>query len=175
MYMASTPSQKMHGHGWYQSAHTVAYMMAHTTGISMEQACGVIAALSPACPWERNILDAWALCKGNDSHAFTTYGPNIEKGRRILAGESPLDVLGGNKVRAFYSLLLNPADSTTVCVDRHAVKACTRRFWWGDKEPQQFLRSQYGRCANAYRHVAAVCGVLPHQVQATCWIVQRGL
>jgi hypothetical protein len=40
----------------------------------------------------------------------------------IRGGASPLDVLGGDKVRSFYKNILNPADNVTVTIDRTLIR-----------------------------------------------------
>lgn len=65
-----------------------------------------------------------------------SYGrPNMRKAWRILKGEQPLAVLGGDKVRAFYSLMINPDNSEDVCIDRHAVS-----LWYGSKLGDNYVK-----------------------------------
>lgn len=172
LWHLATPRQLEEGLRWFEEANRIALGLARLASKPLFSVAGVIASLSPASSWERNLEEAHALLLGQPiNHA--TYPANVLKARKILAGESPEQVLNGKKVMAFYKLIANPADGYSVCVDRHAVRACTLRRWTGDKEHAAFLRSQYDRCADAYRSVAEMEGVLPHQLQATVWTVQR--
>ncbi len=175
LYSQANKDQMERGLNWYEDAHTLARALAKLSNVTVEQAAGVIAALSPACPWERNIMEAQALLAGNEDVSFTTYPANVDKAYRIKNGGKPLDILGGKKVRSFYALILNPSDPYSVCVDRHAVECITYREWRSDQEKQSFLRSQYDRAADVFRSLAAELDLLPHQVQAITWTVQREL
>ena len=175
LYSQANKDQMERGLHWYGDAHTLARALAKLGNVTVEQAAGVIAALSPACPWERNIMEAQWLLTGNENVSFTTYPANVDKAYRIKSGGKPLDILGGKKVRSFYALIINPSDPYSVCVDRHAVECITHRKWRSDQEKQSFLRSQYDRAADVFRSLAAELDLLPHQVQAITWTVQREL
>lgn len=160
------------GLNWYRNVHESARQMAADAMVPLHTVVGVLAALSPACPWERNLFETKGLLDQAPINC-TTYRPNVVKARLILAGRDPQDILGGPKVTSFYQLIMNPRDNYRVCVDRHAVRVCTRRKWKSDKEASRFLKSQYERCADAYRIVADRMDLLPHQVQAVTWEVFR--
>lgn len=174
VYHSATPEQVEEGHAWYQMAHLVAQRMARINSLSVYAAAGVISALSPSVSWEKNVEDAEHLMQRDAFHPYSTYGPNVKKAWRIVDGEHPEEVLGGKKVLAFYHLISNPNLADKVVVDRHAVKVCTRRQWVSDTEASRFLAVGYDRCASAYVDVANSLGLLPHKVQATTWLVQRG-
>lgn len=174
VYLSASPDQLADGHEWYEAAHLVASKLAREHGHSVEAAAGVISALSPSVSWEKNVEDAEYLLAGDAFHPYSTYGPNVKKAWRIAGGEHPEQVLGGKKVLAFYHLINDPTLGDRVVVDRHAVKVCTRRQWASDNEASGFLKVGYERCAQAYMDVSSSLGLLPHKVQATCWLVQRG-
>lgn len=173
LFKQASRHQLEEGLRWYEEANRIALGMARLASKPLSAMAGVIASLSPSTSWERNLEEAYALSLGQPIN-HTTYPNNVLKAKRILAGEEPLSVLGGRKVRAFYSLILNPS-SEEVCIDRHALRACTRRRWQSDQEHVRFLKSQYDRCAMAYRVVARKHSIRPHQAQAVVWTVQRGL
>lgn len=164
--------QRRAGLHWYWKAHYLAQKMALSSGHSLDTAVGIIAALSPGTKWERNLLEAEALLHGRPI-THTTYTPNVVKAKAIKLGNHPSKVLGGPKVTAFYKLIMDPSDSNTVCIDRHAVRTCTKYKWKSDVEASQWLRKGYDSCANAYRNVAKKLGLLPWQVQAVTWEVFR--
>lgn len=165
----ASESSWRNGKTWYQRASRKALFIARDVFMSHEQVSGVIAALSPGCSWERNMLEARAMVSGDDSIKYTTYGPNVTKAREIVAGAHPLEVLGGNKVLSFYKLFMDPSDPYTVVVDRHAVRAACAFSFESDIQASNFLRSQYQRCADAYREAASKYNILPHQAQAIVW------
>lgn len=163
---------KQDGMRWYARANEWCEEQSSWSGYGVDQVAGIVAALSPGCPWERNLIDAYAILE-RKRHKHCTYPVNVSKAIKIRKGKDPLDVLGGRKVRAFYSLISNPLDQITVCVDRHAVKVLTWHEWKDENEAQGFLRSQWDRACQVYRDVAQEVGVLPHQVQAVTWLHQR--
>lgn len=168
----ATEEHKRSGLHWYWKAHYLAQQMALSSGHQLHTAVGVIAALSPSCKWERNLFEAEELLHNRPVQHFT-YTPNVVKARAILAGNHPDFVLGGPKVTAFYQLIMNPMNDQVVCIDRHAVRVCTRYKWKDDKEAAQWLRRGYESCANAYKNVAKKLNLLPWQVQAVTWEVFR--
>jgi len=172
-YIQATKQEHQEGLLWYENAHRICLEISGLASKPLESVVGVLAALSPSVSWERNVEEARAMLLGDHTVRYSTYPPNVDKAWRITEGEPPEVVLGGNKVRSFYSLILHPQDGHTVCIDRHAVKVATRREWKSDKEASQFLRTGYDRCAEAYRQVARQLRLLPHQVQAITWLVQR--
>lgn len=163
-----------HGILWYQEAHQWCKEVAEEEGQTLEQVCGVTAALSPSCPWDRNLVDARAVIRRDKRHRCTTYPLNVKKARRILKHHDaqPLDILGGLKVRSFYSLVLNPLHASAVCVDRHAARVCTDLAWAHDGEPSKWLsvKRRYDKACDAFREAGSTLGILPHQAQAISWL-----
>ncbi len=160
------------GLGWYADAHGAA---ASLDPANVERAAGVIAALSPRIQWARNLeLAARAYA---DGAATGTLGASCRAANKILAGESPLAVLRGPKVRAFYSLIADPTDDDTVCVDRHAIDiAVGVRMTTAEREAYVLDRGGlYEKFARAYRGAAEVLGVTPAQTQAVTWLHWRAL
>lgn len=177
------------GLSWYADAHKFCSQQAKLFGVSTSTVAGVVAALSPGNRWDRNKLDAVSCLTaasrdmGVETWKSSTYGvANKIKAARIASGEHPLEVLGGNKVRAFYTLIDDPSDSFSVCVDGHAVQialAITDEAI--DKVPSMTAKV-YNRVADAYREAADDINssvmfphetVTPAQVQAICWVLHR--
>ena len=177
----ANPSHMNQGLTWYARANTTAGEFAIRFDCSVEQACGVIAALSPGRNWDLNLLDAgqfieaWSKGeRGRDLPRVGSYGRrNLAKAGKIMQGKLPLDVLRGLKVRAFYSCMIDPENSRDVCVDRHAKSAAYGRKL-GDRE-SVVKKSEYSHLAEHYRKLAESVGILPHQAQAVIWCVWRGL
>lgn len=154
------------GATWYETAHVLAIKLDPS---DPARAAGVIAALSPQVSWERNVMLATRAYK--DGLATGTLGANCRAADRILAGERPLDVLGGPKTRAFFTLIANPYDRETVCVDRHAFDIAAGQT--GHAQRVKLTPKRYEEVANAYRKVARGTTLTPAQVQAITWVWWR--
>ncbi len=166
---------------WYSNANQTAQWLAGSYHVSLESACGVLAALSPGNPWDKNITDAEefirAYVSGNRGRYLPKVGSygrkNRVKAERILTGKFPLDVLGGDKVRAFYSNILCPDARGIVTIDRHA-KCCAVGVKLADKATlvrpaeYRYLTRHFLRCSE-------IVGVLPTQFQAVVWVTWRRL
>lgn len=156
---------------WYAEAHDVAADIATEYNVSVGTAAGVIAALSPRCPWERNVKYAWQLFETGDAPVMFT---SKRKALRIKNGEAALDVLAGNKVVAFYHNIMNPSSGRDVCVDSHACDTAVGRKLT-DPERKQVMERKggYSAVAEAYRTVADEFGLIPAQAQAIIWLAWR--
>jgi hypothetical protein len=179
VYHSATSEERVEGLFWYQTAHNDAMALATRHGVTLEQAIGVIAALSPGREWGMNLLDAdkliGAFVNGRPTPTVGTYGrKNVNKALDILRGNAPLDVLPptGPKVRAFYALILNPdAPDGTPCVDRHA-----KAIALGKVLPESDVAvavAHYTWYAVHYVEASKALGLLPHQVQAITWLAWR--
>lgn len=112
-YLRATPEDIYTGRTWYAVANHHAKVLAEKYGLPISATAGIIAALSPGSQWERNLTDAETFCqewrggaRGRKLPALGSYGfANVVKAGRCAAGEDPLSVLGGLKVRAFYACL----------------------------------------------------------------------
>lgn len=170
VFKAATRQQRREGIGWYRHAHGVAASL----DSDVVRAAGVIAALSPRMSWARNVeLAGRAYAEGKASGAL---GRSCAAADAILAGAHPVDVLHGPKVRAFFTLILDPADDHTVCVDRHAIDVAVGHKLVDTDRSVLFpldRRGLYERFARCYRRAGKQLGVLPAQVQAVTWVTWR--
>lgn len=163
------------GMNWYLDAHNhIQHAIAIRFGVSTETACGVVAALSPQNPWNHNLRDAATVFEAvqaglNEADVkVSTFNDNKAKAFRIARGESPTDVLGGNKVTAFYANLSDPLHSEAVTVDRWAFRIAT------GQEYTKIPAKLYRELEAAYRTAAETLGIQPHQVQSVTWCCIRG-
>lgn len=166
----ASPEAEAEGSAWYLAAHSIAADIADRHGLSLAQAAGVIAALSPQCGWAENIrLADQAAAEGRASgHTADA----CRKADAILAGADPFDVLGGRKVRSFYANIVRPTTPGPVTVDRHAVDMLVGRR--GAVEDRVLERiGAYARCAAVIRGVARELGMRPHELQAVAWVAWR--
>ena len=168
------------GMTWYTNANNICKRLAARYGYTTSQVAGVMAALSPGCSWESNVVYTERLLSYHkngltceESPKVGSYGrANKVKAWRIADGEQPLDVLGGHKVRAFFTCIDNP-ESREVCIDRHAVSIVEGKPL-GDKfSSYTNTEKKYNAIANDYAVVAHDLEMLPHQLQAITWVVWR--
>ena len=186
---AATAAEWAEGVAWYRKARTVAGIVGRAAGYKGKRAytvgAGVVAALSPSCAWDTNMAAALAVADnggqrlGTDASRFQN-AANVAKAARIMGGAPVLDVLGGDKVRAFFACIADPSDSHAVCVDRHAAAVAFGRSL-SEKEMREAVKvtkkggSNYERIADMYRAAAAARGLSPMDVQAITWVAWRRL
>ena len=192
MLQLASQADILAGIEWYARALRFARMLVQAyEGLTLGQAVGVIAALSPNNKWTRNCVDAEAMIKawhyGADplSVKVCTFNPNKAKAAAILAltaddleTDTIAEILNGRKVVAFYRSIMGDPDA--VCVDGHAYAV-----WIGERIPTTQTPSigvkLYADIARAYQLVAKrsfnLCGVTlsPTQVQAVTWVTYRRL
>ena len=192
MLMLASQADISSGLHWYQRAYDLAVKFIHAyDGLTMGQAVGVIAALSPNNKWERNCIDAEAMIKtwsiGGDYNMIKvcTFNPNKQKAIDILSldmesvdTEVIPKILNGQKVVAFYRSIMG--DKSSVCVDGHAYA-----IFIGERVPTTKTPSitpkLFETIQRAYQLVAKrsadLCGVelSPTQVQAVTWVTYRRL
>jgi len=183
VFFSATDLETINGGRWYETAQVAAATIAARYSVKADTVAGVIAALSPNNRWERNLRDADALISaytlGGLSDALevktSTYGINKKKALAILEGAAPLEVLGGLKVRAFYSCIIGGND---VCVDGHAYA-----IWRGERistsSTPKISPSLYSSIAADYvKATATINSVMgtnyhPYQIQAITWLTWR--
>jgi hypothetical protein len=185
-FFNASPAELADGAQWYQRASDAAGIIASRYSITADKVAAVIAALSPNNRWERNVTDAEVLCRAYvlgghtvaDKVKVSTYGANKIKALRVLAGELPLNVLGGLKVRAFYQCITGNLNS--VCVDGHAYA-----IWAGEriattKTPKissklyDVIAADFARAADTINSITGAA-YSPAQVQAITWLTYRRL
>src|SRR5688500_13104172 len=99
-----------YGKTWYRDANTFAQKLSEKYGITMEQACGVMAATSIRTRWEANLADATLACAGLLNKGLKI---RYQKCEAILASddtgiEAVLQILRGPKIKAFCKNILDP-------------------------------------------------------------------
>ena len=178
VYMSADDVTIADGRSWYVRAHAIACELAPgdpATG------AGVLAALSPQMGWLRNVALAREYVATSKAPKGIT-GDNALKAEKILSGAfSPLEILGGDKVRAFYACIIDPGNVESVCIDRHAFDVAVGRVT--SDETRKALRrvGVYDAFAAAYREAARILSelfgetILPSQVHVVTWVVWRKL
>lgn len=164
---AANANQEARGRSWYTTAHELADMISEGDVVA---GAGVIAALSANKSWHLNQKMATEAFASGEPAGHTA--ANLVKASRIMAGESPMDVLPMDaKTGNFYRCILDPTDQEAVCVDRHAHDVAVGETY-GDRERGLSAKGRYALIAHAYREAAMRLGETPSTVQAVTWIVQ---
>lgn len=168
VYRTATDDQIGRGTTWYADAHSLALALSPD---DVRRGAGVIAALSPMMPWDRNVTVAVRAFA--DGFASGALGNSCKAANRILAGEDFADVLKGDKVRAFAETIADPTGTDAVVIDRHAFDIAVGRTT--DDETRRALtrKGVYESFAAAYVKAARTVGVSPSQMQAITWCVHR--
>lgn len=175
----ATGEQEEAGRVWYDKAEEVSEEIAAVTGIDTFTAAAVIAALSPRNKWDRNVYDAWELCKAwargeeQDTVSVCTFHSNRDKAWRILDGER--DVLATSpKVSAFADTIVNGVLSKSIVVDVWHTRACIVTPNEGVVDCQSSpTNAQYRRLEEITLEEAGRIDEFPCEYQAIIWCVIR--
>lgn len=169
VYNNASAANLRHGLVWYQDAHNFARILDPD---NVDLAAGVIAALSPMNHWENNKVCAARVYSQGFARGTHTL-PNEAKADAILSGQAPLDVLKGNKVRAFFSTILEPHGDVVPVIDRHAFDIAIGRAT--DDAARRVLERKgvYSLFADVYREAARIAGIGSPQMQAITWVEWR--
>lgn len=165
-YHQANDKQKADGLAWYDIAHQSCKDVAAKYNLPLTIVTGIVAALSPRMRWEDNIKYAEHFINGLDIPVFKA---NLLKAERILAGNDPLDVLGGPKTRAFYQNLSDPTCNSVACIDSWMLRAAYSNL----NLAGNVTAYEYTTIENAVKVIAKQIGLLPLQVQAIIWVAVR--
>jgi hypothetical protein len=172
VYHLSTGEEMNAGLSWYVNANQEATRLT-SLGVTLEQSCAIISAVSPGLKWERTVEAAERIIRGESLAGIgLRWFDGVKKAKRIRAGSNPGSVLRGNKVNAFYACILNPANTVSVCVDGHAYAIWAGNRITLDDVPPMNDRL-YSRIASDYSIVAKDIGITPCQLQAITWTTHR--
>lgn len=169
MWREATIGEMVEGMAWYRDAHSIAKALSPA---DIRKGAGVLAALSPMTPWGRNIMLAARAFE--DGEASGTLGTSVRSANKILAGTDPLDVLGGDKVRAFFACIADPA-SNEVCIDRHAFDVAVGQETNNETRAALKRKGVYAEFVQAYRDAVEMIDfpISPAQLQAVTWLTWR--
>jgi hypothetical protein len=170
VFYCATDTEYNDGMEWYSRANDLAFELDPNR---VDHAAGVIAALSPMMRWEKNVELARLVYTGADY--IPCLPANAAKAKAIYNGAAPLDILGGNKVRTFFTNILDPFsdDPAHVTIDKHAIDIA-RGFISPYVDSYKGIGKRvYAEFAEAYVIAAEECGVRPLQVQAITWVTHK--
>lgn len=155
---------------WYAEAHEFAQGL--TGNLRLDQACGIVAALSPMKTWEQNKTQAIKLVNtGNCGHMRTFVNKALAISRAIDETDI-LRILAGRKIQSFFLNILYPERAISLTIDRHALSIALGH-WIDRSEYTGMTAKQYQFFADCYRHAAARLNVNPLLIQSATWLVWR--
>lgn len=176
VYRRANFSAFSEGMTWYDDAHNFAKAL---DPIRFHRAAGVIAALSPMNKWDNNKRKAalFYAMNGKVNWDGTKNGiglsKNVEKAIAIYNGEDALDILGGDKVRAFYLTILDPTGDHAPVIDRHAFDIAVGKRTNDKIRGTLARKGMYDRFSDVYRNAALTVGIGASQLQAVTWMQWR--
>lgn len=168
-YMSATPDEYDKGLTWYDDAHALALEL--TPGDPWKGA-GILAAFSPLTPWNRNVELARTLVESNGVMTGGTLVNSINAASRIYSGEHTLEVLKGDKTRAFASAIASPSTSTIATIDRHAHDIAIGSYAFNDST-RKIGKRVFRDMSDAYVIAADYAGIGVSQLQAITWLAHR--
>lgn len=159
---------------WYDDANVYANYLSSDTKYSLEQAAGLVAAISPRLHWERNTLYPQIIM---GLHAIgdrdVANWPSMcvthtcrEKALKVLDGDLE-PVMNGAKVENFYRSIL--LDKSSVAVDTWAARIALGNPNFRSGVP----KSVYNFMAEAYALAGQEVGFTPSDTQAVSWCAYR--
>jgi hypothetical protein len=156
---------------WYPDAQAFAVSL---DPLRWHRAAGVIAALSPMNGWTNNKRKAAQLYAQGGNGAGCGLYRNVAKAERIYAGEDAFDVLGGDKVRAFYQTIVEPSSmDVDPVIDRHAFDIAVGQRTNDAARQVLGRKGEYARFADTYREAAHYLAIPPAALQAITWVHWR--
>lgn len=183
VYNAATADDLREGLAWYQTAHQWCRVQAGSNRPHLiARNAGIVAALSPLNGWGNNKRKAAeviskrgriTVVKGQPNGIGL--GNNVRKAVAIYKGADPLDVLSGDKVRAFYRTILDPMGDIDPVIDRHAFDIAVGERTDEKRRGILSRKGVYSQFAAAYREAAKIAGIGSAQMQAVTWIAWRNI
>lgn len=183
VYGMATAEDLREGLAWYQTAHNWCVVTAGPSRPHLiRRNAGIVAALSPLNGWGNNKRKAAEVISKRGRIVVEKgmpngigLGKNVEKAIAIYNGGDPLDILGGDKVRAFYQTILDPQGDIDPVIDRHAFDIAVGERTDEKRRGILSRKGVYAEFANAYREAAKIAGIGSAQMQAVTWIAWRNI
>jgi len=161
---------------WYTRANRLAQGLADRFGLTLEQAAGILAVMSPGVAWDTQVerTGAWieAELAAPGSATFAGYTTNVNKARQLLV-KGTLGVIKGPKVTAFWRAIAGNTEA--LALDRHALRAALGTYGPDGDLRNSMTAGQRRTVEKAYRHCAKGYGLAPREFQAIVWCAQRRL
>lgn len=162
---------------WYADAYDIADALAVKHGLTVDAVAAVIAVLSPMNSWGNNVNLAARLIAGKGEITSGGIPANVAKANRIIKGEQPASVVGGQKVTNFYLSILTRGERG-LTVDRHAFDIAVNTRHTDANRPGIGKRI-YAEISAMYARAAVILSkeygqtITAGQVQSVTWMVWR--
>jgi hypothetical protein len=121
------------GRNWYRNARARIAKIAALNDIPLENACGIVAVLSPQVEWSLNLRIAKRFIESKGKVRSAGFRVSYRKAWKCLKGD--LSVIKGPKVYRFFQTLLNP-DFPEPVIDSQMLGA----YWAGNTERRDIIR-----------------------------------
>lgn len=166
-YLSANDSEYADGMTWYSDRHVFALSL---TPDDVWKGAGIIAAFSPLTPWYRNVELATTLIHNNGVMEGGTLKNSIRAAIAIYNGAHTLDVLKGDKTRAFASAIADPSHNVAT-IDRHAYDIAMGAIH--TDTTRNIGKRVFRTLSDAYCEAADYAGIAPAQMQAVTWLAHR--
>jgi len=180
VYNGASAQNMRDGLSWYLDAHNLCRTAGGGRAWNVRRNAGIVAALSPMNHWENNKRKAAMVISKRGAITFAENGSNgigladnVRKAIAIYKGADPLDILGGDKVRAFYATILDPTGDITPVIDRHAFDIAIGMRTNDAARTALGRKNVYSEFARVYREAAQIAGIGAPQMQAITWVTWR--
>lgn len=173
VWAQATEADRVQGLAWYREANAIVHEWSAHYGVSVETVASVVAALSPQCRWERNLICATnVLDEKPMSLGEGALPANYRKAEAILHDRAT-SILpyfkSAPKVASFQQNLQGNLEYVTV--DTHVAQAAL-----ADPTIKTSLKwAQYVVFAEVYAAEAIKVGLSPAEYQAVIWVAWKRL
>ena len=175
VYARRTLSTEQDGHVWYPKARQIVREWSQTYNLPVNTVASVIAAISPQCDWERNLIIADDVLANRAISIGGCLGKNLSRARLIREQRTGrlADLMllfpQGPKVNCFAWNLAG--HDNIVTIDTHGIQAAL-----DDVTATITLKwTPYRIFAECYATAAARVGLSPTTFQATIWCTWKHL
>lgn len=165
-YAQGTFAEIRSGANWYDDTH--AFALELSPG-DVWRGAGVIAAFSPLKQWHLNVRMARNAFATGIASGHTSNNNAIAQ--MILDGIHPLDIMKGDKTRAFCAAIADPHNSTIATIDRHAHDIADGRVW--TESTRKIGKRVFREMSESYTIASNELGFSVAQTQAITWVIWR--
>lgn len=170
LYQERTLQDTLDGLRWYPDANYIVREWAVTYGLSVETVACIVAAISPQCSWDRNLIIADDILNRRPASVGGALHANLAKAECIRNDRAKIMLPyfpHGPKVNTFAANLAG--NYTIATVDTHGLQAALN-----DVQATYTLRwTPYQVFSQCYVNVAHTVGLLPAYFQAIIWHVWK--
>lgn len=165
-YSRGTMEEIRTGAAWYDSAHALALELSPG---NPWRGAGVISAFSPLNKWDNNVRMAREAFRTGIATGHTKSNNAIAQS--ILDGAFPLDVMNGDKTRAFTAAIASPETSTIATIDRHAHDIAMGQIF--PNNGRNIGKRLFREMSESYTIAAKELSFSVAQTQAIVWVIWR--